>query len=178
MTEREREELVVNYMPLANKIAWAKRKTTPICITIDELKSAAYMGLVEAASRFDPARGVAFGVFARMRIAGEITDYLRTFKWSSKMISLDFSQVLSDTLEYKIKEVDFPNEFFDKVTKHLSAIERRIIRMYYMEDKSLKEIGLQEGISESRVSQILKKCRQQIARIHKLTELHDFCVAN
>src|SRR5690606_9250413 len=84
MTEREREELVVNYMPLANKIAWAKRKTTPICITIDELKSAAYMGLVEAASRFDPARGVAFGVFARMRIAGQITDYLRTFKWSSK----------------------------------------------------------------------------------------------
>lgn len=170
MNDQEREELIVNYMPLANKIAWKKHRTTPTCVTIDELKSAAYMGLVDAASRFDPTRGIAFGVYARLRVAGEIGDYLRTLNWVgpiSEMASLDApagdSGCLVDMLE-KEEINDSPDEFFEKVTKPLTAIGRRLVKMYYVENKTLKEIGVLEGISESRASQILKQCRQQIGK--------------
>jgi DNA-directed RNA polymerase specialized sigma subunit len=47
------EKLVVDYIPLASKLAWQKSMTTPQSVTFDELKSAAYMGLVDAASKFD-----------------------------------------------------------------------------------------------------------------------------
>lgn len=43
----------------------------------DDLISAGMVGLVEAASRFEPARGMPFGSFAGLRIEGAILDSLR-----------------------------------------------------------------------------------------------------
>jgi RNA polymerase sigma factor (sigma-70 family) len=169
MTKNERDELIINYLPLANKLAWQKNRSTPPCVTIDELKSAAYMGLVDAASRFDNSRGIAFGVYARLRITGEMGDYLRQLNWigpTFDMMSLDTpigeSMTLVDVLEEK--PAVRRNEFFDKATRPLTGIGRRIVRMYYEEDRTLKEIGAVEGISESRVSQILKENRRHMAQ--------------
>lgn len=44
----------------------------------DEFVSAGYLGLVEAASRFDPKRGREFKAFAFLRIRGAIIDYIRS----------------------------------------------------------------------------------------------------
>lgn len=44
----------------------------------DEFMSAGYLGLVEAASRFDPGRGHDFRAFAFLRIRGAIIDYIRS----------------------------------------------------------------------------------------------------
>jgi RNA polymerase sigma factor for flagellar operon FliA len=43
----------------------------------ENLEAAGMLGLVEAASQFDPARGVPFAVFAAARIRGAILDELR-----------------------------------------------------------------------------------------------------
>jgi RNA polymerase sigma factor (sigma-70 family) len=43
----------------------------------EELRSTAYMALVQAARTFDPARKVNFATFARHRIRGALRDYLR-----------------------------------------------------------------------------------------------------
>lgn len=177
MTKNERDELIVNYLPLANKLAWQKNKTTPPCVTIDELKSAAYMGLVDAASRFDSNRGIAFGVYARLRITGEMGDYLRQLNWFNQcdMTSLDSpigeTMTLVDVLEDK--PTVRRNEFFDKATRPLNGLGRRIVKMYYEEERTLKEIGAVEGISESRVSQILKENRQCMAQKCNAHELLD-----
>ena len=46
--------------------------------TREELMAAAYLGLVEAAGRYDRTTGTEFGVYARLRIRGAIVDNLRS----------------------------------------------------------------------------------------------------
>lgn len=71
----ERNKLILDNISFANQIAAKQFKITPKCFYFDELKSAAYMGLVEAAIRY---RGqVPFRGFAFKRIQGEIIDYIR-----------------------------------------------------------------------------------------------------
>lgn len=45
--------------------------------SIDELQSAGYEGLVQAALRYDPESGVPFGAFAHYRIRGAMVDFAR-----------------------------------------------------------------------------------------------------
>lgn len=162
------EQLIINYLPLANKIAWRKNRVTPKCVTIDELKSAAYMGLVDAANRFNPKLGVSFGLYAGIRISGEISDYLRELKWfnAAKVEPLDI------TLEVSKEETTLSGEFEKLVTKPLNAIGKRMLKSYYIDGRSMKEIGDEENISESRVSQILKQCRSTIAKQYSKYELY------
>jgi RNA polymerase sigma factor for flagellar operon FliA len=80
MTIKERNELITNYIPLANKLAFQKNKFVSKNITFEELKSAAYMGLVDAAIRFDNKRNCSFFSYAKIRISGEICDFIRKNK--------------------------------------------------------------------------------------------------
>jgi RNA polymerase sigma factor (sigma-70 family) len=152
MTTIEREKLILDYMPLANKLAWDRTRVTPASVTFDDLKSAAYMGLVDAANKYDSSRGTPFGPYARIRISGEITDYLREI-WSRETSCEEVIETIPDvyTVNY--------DELLEDVTKSLTAIGQKLVRMYYVEGLTMREIGESEGITESRVSQILKDCR-------------------
>ena len=48
---------------------------------LDDLRQVAYLGLVLAAGRFDPDRGVAFTTFAHATIAGELKRHFRDHAW-------------------------------------------------------------------------------------------------
>jgi len=67
------EENIGLVVHIANRIA----TRLPHERDLDDLVSAGMIGLVEAATRFDPARGMPFGSFAGMRIEGAILDSLR-----------------------------------------------------------------------------------------------------
>ena len=90
---QNQKTLVLNFIPLAHKIAFERARKLPKRITIDELKSAAYMGLVDAASKSD---GSGFSSYASLRINGEITDYLRSLQWGPRgkpMLCFELSKV-------------------------------------------------------------------------------------
>lgn len=71
-----RDRLVLNHLQLVNRIAGKLKPRLPPCFELDDLVQAGMLGLMEAASQFDPGRfpGVAFGAFARRRIRGAIQD--------------------------------------------------------------------------------------------------------
>jgi RNA polymerase sigma factor for flagellar operon FliA len=54
------------------------------------------------------------------------------------------------------------NDFFEEATKKLNDLDKNILSMYYVKDMSMKEIGSKIGVSESRISQILKKSRDKV----------------
>jgi len=174
MTNEERNVLITNYLPLANKLAWKKNKSTPNCVNIDELKSAAYMGLVDAAKKFKPTQG-SFGSYAAIRIIGEIKDYLRQLGRFPE-VSLDIKanedqMTLVDSIPaFESKD---PTDFFEEVTKNLNTIGKKVVKSYYIDDQSLKEIGVSIQVSESRVSQIFKKCRESLKTTWKDYELRE-----
>src|SRR3989475_8779527 len=71
------DELAERYLSLVIPIARNFQKRLPSSVDFDDLVGAGNLGLVEAARRFDPAKGASFGAFAKHRIRGAITDSLR-----------------------------------------------------------------------------------------------------
>jgi RNA polymerase sigma factor for flagellar operon FliA len=66
-----------NYLPLVKAIAGGIVKGLPHQVDLEDLVSAGECGLLDAAAKFDPAKKVPFGAYARFRIRGAILDSLR-----------------------------------------------------------------------------------------------------
>lgn len=75
--------LIIENMYFADCLA-AKFKRKINSINYDELQSAAYFGLVQAANSFKLDSGIRFKSFAHFRIIGAIRDYLREINWGSR----------------------------------------------------------------------------------------------
>lgn len=73
----EQHRLVLEHQPLVERLVHKALKRVGFCCEADELRSAASVGLMEAAIRWDESRGIPFVAFAQHRIAGSILDELR-----------------------------------------------------------------------------------------------------
>lgn len=153
--DNELQKLVLQYVPLANKLAYQKKRNLPSFIDVEELKSAAYLGLVEAASRYNPEVGVAFSTFAYRRVFGAICDYLRELGWGPKTSQMENCDMLEG-------EPERNDSFLEVVSADLNDQAKQILRLYFVENYSMKEVGNKFSISESRVSQLIKYYKQRI----------------
>ncbi len=77
MDDPERQKLVEAHLELSRRAAATVFPRVRGYIEFEELVSLANAGLAEAASRFDPDRGVSFPTFAWYRVHGAIVDGLR-----------------------------------------------------------------------------------------------------
>ena len=73
-----RDELVLSHVDLVKSMAHRLRRRLPAQVEVSELVSAGVLGLIDAASRYQPALGVPFDAFARRRIQGAMLDTLRS----------------------------------------------------------------------------------------------------
>jgi RNA polymerase sigma factor for flagellar operon FliA len=76
-TQAQREELILGNLGLVRHILGRLAARLPRGIDLDNLEAAGALGLVEAANRFEPERGIRFKTFAYTRIRGAIYDELR-----------------------------------------------------------------------------------------------------
>jgi len=74
-----RDELIVQFLPLAHRLARRYRGSGE---PLDDLVQIASLGLVKAATRFDPTRGGPFVSFAAPTIVGELNRYVRDCTWA------------------------------------------------------------------------------------------------
>jgi DNA-directed RNA polymerase specialized sigma subunit len=81
-----RQQLIIGNLPLAAVLA---RRHAHSSDEFSELFSAGALGLVEAASRYDPARPVLFRSFARYRVRGAILSSLSRRLSAHGALSLD-----------------------------------------------------------------------------------------
>jgi RNA polymerase sigma factor FliA len=72
-----RNELVEMHLPLVRSAAAKLASRLPRYIDIEDLRSAGYLGLVNAVELFDPTRRVKFEIYAKKRIHGAMIDDLR-----------------------------------------------------------------------------------------------------
>jgi RNA polymerase sigma factor for flagellar operon FliA len=75
--ERRRNDYVTRYYHCVEKIAKILARRLPASIEFSDLLSSGAVGLIEAAARFDPARGESFEAFAKIRIRGAMLDDIR-----------------------------------------------------------------------------------------------------
>lgn len=159
-TTEERHALVLNHISLAKKIAYSKKKKLSH-ISLDELNSAAYLGLVEAANNYNPEKNDCFSAFAIWRIIGAVRDYLRELSWGSrsnplKQKVLDENYFFYDDLSYA--------PYFDELIVNLDATNKTVLRLYYQEGLKIKQIADKVGVHQSRISQILSESRLQLQK--------------
>jgi len=88
-----RDELVVTHLPLVKFIVDRIASSLPPHLDRDDLRSAAVIGLISAAERFDPSRGVQFKTFAEQRIRGTIMDELRAQDWLTRSLRDKFKKL-------------------------------------------------------------------------------------
>ena len=128
--------LIERFIPLANKLAFEKKKKLPRNIEFEELQSAAYLGLVEAASRFDSTLGIAFTTFAWPRINGAINDYLRSLGFK-RLVSLDDSNdqegSLKDTIEVFFEENKLDG-IFELISRPLEKQAKDMLKLYFIDE--------------------------------------------
>jgi RNA polymerase sigma factor for flagellar operon FliA len=180
MTTEERCQLVVDFMPFAEKLARQKSQNTPKFIEFDELRSAAYYGLIKAVDKFNPELDVSFSTYAYIRIVGAMKDWLRQLSWGGrtnfvKLASLDDENENGECLADMIPDEEeiYSPDFFDVVTRNMDDMSKRIVIMYYIRDLTLKQIGAELGVSESRVCQIMSQVRTHIKNRWSQSELYE-----
>ena len=88
-----RDELVVSHLPLVKFVVDRIASSLPPHLDRDDLRSAAVIGLISAAERFDPTRGVQFKTFAEQRIRGTIMDELRAQDWLTRSLRDKFKKL-------------------------------------------------------------------------------------
>src|SRR5882724_9130914 len=160
-----RDEYVTRYYHCVAKVAKVLLRRLPPSTDLSDLMSAGALGLIEAAGRFDPARGESFEAFARIRIRGAMLDDIRVRDSMSRDMRRTWRAINRSTsvLTQRLgrapfeQEIAARRELVDRLARDIAALPprmRQVLSLYYRESLSLREIGLVLGVTECRVCQI------------------------
>jgi RNA polymerase sigma factor for flagellar operon FliA len=84
MLTGEQERVLLEHLPIVRFLARRIHERLPQHVDIEDMVSAGVVGLMDAFSKFDPAKKVQFRSYAQFRIRGAILDSLRTLDWSPR----------------------------------------------------------------------------------------------
>ena len=79
-------QLIEDALPLVKHVMYQVSVRFPRHVDREELVRAGVLGLVQAAHRFDAAKGVNFNHFAAQRIRGAILDAVRSTDWAPRSV--------------------------------------------------------------------------------------------
>ena len=208
---------VIASIPFVEQLARRVAATMPHSIDIGDLVQDGVIGLIDAAHRFDEARGIKFETFAERRIRGAMIDALRKDAWprgvrrqrreleaareelrrelghepsladlAAKVGSdekrlgrtivrinaiestsplannehLDESSLPTALIPSEPEQPDAAyerQETKDRVCAAIASLpprEQKVIGLYYYGEATMKQIGAEIGVNESRVSQL------------------------
>lgn len=129
-----RDALVKGHLKLVRQIAGQLSRRLPHFADRDDLVAAGNVGLVDAAGRFDPARGKRFAAFASSRIRGAMLDNLR----------------MRDALSRDMR----------RIAKAIEAAERTVERLTGMASTDEGVAG-QLGVSADEMARLRRKTSDQ-----------------
>ena len=139
----------------------------------EDMEADGYMGLIDAATRFDPERGVQFITFARWRIDGAILDGIRRAAWGVsrrcgrvRLLPVPI-EVLGDvpggTEPDQVLESHWEAEALSAAVDALPPQMRQVVRLRFWEEMKVDDIARALGVTDTRIFQILKDARARLA---------------
>src|SRR5207237_925116 len=126
LVARQRERVAAG-LPFVESLARRVASSMPHSIELGDLVQDGMLGLIDAAFRFDEARGIKFETFAERRVRGAMIGALRR-------------------------------------AASLPPRERKVIGLYYYQESTMKLIGAEIGVNESRVSQLHARAIQRLRK--------------
>ena len=80
------DDLVIRNIGLVKRIAYHLSARLPSSVDVDDLMQSGMVGLLEAATNFDPGRGASFETYAGIRIRGAMLDDIRKQDWTPRSV--------------------------------------------------------------------------------------------
>lgn len=126
----KRNKSITDHASLVEKIARRIVSRLPPNVELDDLKSAGFIGLIDAIEKFSDDKGTPFKVYAEIRIRGAIMDELRAQDWVPRSVR-DRNQKLTETernLEERLGRKPFESELakeLDLTVERLRVVQSR-----------------------------------------------------
>ena len=221
------QDRVAASLPFVESLARRVASSMPNSIELSDLVQDGMIGLIDAAARYDEARGIKFETFAERRVRGAMIDALRRDAWprgvrrqrreleaareqlrrelgsepsladlAARMGSdegrLGRTIVRINTIEQTSplsategadnstlppalvpSEPPSPDKAFeeqevkDRIRAAIASLpprERKVIGLYYYGEATMKQIGAEIGVNESRVSQLHARAVQRLKK--------------
>jgi RNA polymerase sigma factor for flagellar operon FliA len=218
---------IANGLPFVESLARRVASSMPHSIELSDLVQDGMLGLIDAACRFDEARGIKFETFAERRVRGAMIDALRRDAWprgvrrqrreletareelrrelgaepsladlaarvGSDETRLGKTIVRINTIEQTSplsaadnidgstlpaalcpSEPTAPDRAYeeqevrDRMRAAIASLpprERKVIGLYYYGEATMKQIGAEIGVNESRVSQLHARAVQRLKK--------------
>ena len=226
LADSQRDRIAAG-LPFVESLARRVASSMPHSIEIGDLVQDGMLGLIDAACRFDEARGIKFETFAERRVRGAMIDALRRDAWPRgvrrqrreleaareelrrelgaepsladlaarigsdetrlgrtivRINTIESTSPLSagdnvdgSTLPAALVPSEPPSpdsayeerEVRDRVRAAIASLpprERKVIGMYYYAEATMKQIGTEIGVNESRVSQLHARAIQRLRK--------------
>jgi RNA polymerase sigma factor FliA len=191
-------QLLQEYAPLVRQIVGGFQRKLPRNVLRDDLIAAGMSGLWDAIRRQNGQRDESFEWYVRVRIRGAILDELRAQDWlprRARAAAVEAQETgntsmappsvvrLEDVSEWEQGRAlgsgegtssesavhqKFVGEALARAVEQLPDRERHIVSMHYFKGIKFKDLGLQLGVSEPRISQLhsraMKRLRALISR--------------
>ncbi|WP_145076569.1 sigma-70 family RNA polymerase sigma factor [Aureliella helgolandensis] len=166
-----RNQLVERYQHLAEAAARRAARRIPFGVEYEELLSHAYLGLIDAVTRFDPDRGIGPNTYMPTRIHFSITDSLRKLDTVSRTVraKLKKRRALSEQLGHE------PTD--DEVQEHLGFVipAVQIKSLEAESDSSSKGRGrgdtLRDHVADRHTPQQVSDCSELLRGLDKRERL-------
>lgn len=226
LVARQRERIAAG-LPFVETLARRVAASMPHSIELNDLVQDGMLGLIDAAYRFDEARGIKFETFAERRVRGAMIDALRRDAWPRgvrrqrreleaareelrrelgaepsladlaarvgsdearlgrtivRINTIESTSPLSagenvdgSTLPPALVPSEPPSpdrayedvEVRDRVRAAIASLpprERKVVGLYYYAEATMKQIGAEIGVNESRVSQLHARAIQRLRK--------------
>ena len=181
--------LLAQYTPLVNQIAGGFQRKLPRNVLREDLIAAGMVGLWGAIQKHDTSLE-SFEWYVRIRIRGAILDELRVQDWlprraraqaeaSAKTDSYAPAPAVvrfDDVSEYEqnkmLKDLNENSEYASMAKQTMDSIleaidtlperERFIVAQHYFEGVKFKDLSIELGVSEPRISQLHARAMQRL----------------
>ncbi|MEL6868213.1 MAG: RNA polymerase sigma factor FliA [Pseudomonadota bacterium] len=111
------ESLITDNLTLVKRIAHHIMAKLPASIELDDLIQAGMLGLIEAASHYDPSRGASFETYAGIRIRGSILDEVRKSDWTPRSVHRRYRNITEAINELQTTTGEQPGD--QQIADHL-----------------------------------------------------------
>ena len=187
-------ELLLQYEPLVRKIAGGFQRKLPRNVLREDLIAAGMSGLWDAIRRHPDGPSESFEWYVRVRIRGAILDELRAQDWLPRraraaaeaasgtdayvpppavvrfddVSEWEQNRCLADASSSEAAvAAKFAQETLAKAVEQLPERERHIVSQHYFRGVKFKDLGVELGVSEPRISQLHSRAIQRLKAIIK-----------
>ncbi|MGC1781833.1 MAG: FliA/WhiG family RNA polymerase sigma factor [Acidobacteriaceae bacterium] len=139
MNAAEREQVLIDHLPIVRYVARRIHERLPQHIEIEDLVSAGMVGLMDAFNKFDASKNTQFRSYAQIRIRGAILDNLRTLDWSPRDLRRK-SRAIEEAmhaLSSRLGRAPLENEVADEMGMPLNEYQQLLTDLKGLEIGSL-----------------------------------------